>query len=135
MIRYGALLGLAAAFVGTGHANAQALMATTPGIVDPLEARPAPGAIPAALGGAPTLVQRAAAPAKPLPPTGNPLWAVPVKTLSVTQERPIFTPSRRPPAPPVLAAAVTRPAPPPPKPTEPAHPPLWLVGAVSGEHE
>ena len=28
----------------------------------------------------------------------NPLWAVPLKSLSATRERPLFTPSRRPPA-------------------------------------
>jgi hypothetical protein len=33
------------------------------------------------------------------PPSGNPLWAVPIKDLSQTRDRPIFTPSRRPPPP------------------------------------
>src|SRR4051794_9583272 len=32
-------------------------------------------------------------------PSGNPLWAIPLKSLSFTRERPLFTPSRRPPAP------------------------------------
>jgi hypothetical protein len=31
------------------------------------------------------------------PPSGNPLWAILLKDLSDTRERPIFTPSRRPP--------------------------------------
>src|ERR1700736_2657436 len=30
-------------------------------------------------------------------PTGNPLWSVPLSALSATQERPIFSASRRPP--------------------------------------
>ncbi|MDQ0503334.1 RodZ family helix-turn-helix domain-containing protein [Xanthobacter agilis] len=30
-------------------------------------------------------------------PQGNPLWAIPLSTLSATRERPIFSPSRRPP--------------------------------------
>jgi hypothetical protein len=33
------------------------------------------------------------------PPGGNPLWALPLKQLSITRERPIFSPSRRPPPP------------------------------------
>ena len=136
MIRYGAMLGLAAAFITSanftmGDAKAQALLATTPVIVDGLESSPAPST----LGAVPVLVQPAAPPAKVLPPTGNPLWAIPLKSLSVTRERPIFSPSRRPPAPPVLAAAISRPAPAPPKPVEPAHPLLSLVGAVAGGHE
>jgi hypothetical protein len=32
-------------------------------------------------------------------PSGNPLWAIPLKELSATRERPIFSPSRRAPAP------------------------------------
>ena len=30
-------------------------------------------------------------------PPGNPLWAIPLEQLSITRERPIFSPSRRPP--------------------------------------
>ena len=30
-------------------------------------------------------------------PSGNPLWTLPLKQLSITRERPIFSPSRRPP--------------------------------------
>src|SRR5262249_52823969 len=37
------------------------------------------------------------------PPTGNPLWALPLKQLSMTRERPVFSPSRRPPPPPAPA--------------------------------
>src|SRR5258708_33146709 len=35
--------------------------------------------------------------------TGNPLWAVPLDALSMTRERPLFSPSRRPPPPVVVA--------------------------------
>ena len=63
----------------------------------------------------------------PLPQAGNPLWAVPLSSLTVTRERPIFSASRRPPAPPVAA----RPAPPP-RPSEPQRPQLALVGTVAG---
>ncbi len=66
--------------------------------------------------------------------SGNPLWSVPLSTLTATRERPIFSASRRPPPPPVAAAPVvqTRPAPPPP-PTQPERPRLSLVGTVGGE--
>jgi len=66
---------------------------------------------------------------------GNPLWAVPLSSLTVTRERPLFSASRRAPAPPVVAPPViqARPAPPPPPPREPARPRLSLVGTVGGE--
>lgn len=64
---------------------------------------------------------------------GNPLWAVPFSALTVTQERPIFSATRRPPPRAVAAAPAEEvSAPPPPKPVE-APPPLQLVGAVLGE--
>jgi general secretion pathway protein N len=70
---------------------------------------------------------------KPLP-SGNPLWSVPLSTLSATQARPIFSASRRPPRPAVVAptsdTAVT--APPPPAEERPA---LALIGAVVGDGE
>jgi hypothetical protein len=68
------------------------------------------------------------------PPAGNPLWATPLEQLSATRERPLFSPSRRPPLPPVaaapyvLAAAVS-------KPVEPDRPRLELVGTIAGERE
>jgi len=74
------------------------------------------------------------APARPAaPPHGNPLWGIPLSGLSATRGRPIFSPTRRPPAPAVfaVAAAGTTPAPaPPPKAERPA---LVLVGTVVGE--
>jgi general secretion pathway protein N len=77
-------------------------------------------------------------PARAAPPVraGNPLWAVPLSSLTVTRERPLFSSSRRPPPPPVAAAPVVqvRPAPPPPPPPrEPERPRLSLVGTVGGE--
>jgi len=69
--------------------------------------------------------------------TGNPLWAVPLSSLTVTRERPIFSPSRRPPPPAAIAAAYIAPVMPlPPKPPEPDHPLLTLLGTVvAGETE
>lgn len=74
------------------------------------------------------------APASSAPaPRGNPLWSVPLSVLTGTQERPIFSATRRPPPRAVAAAPAEQPqAPPPPKPVE-GPPPLMLVGAVVGE--
>jgi general secretion pathway protein N len=67
---------------------------------------------------------------------GNPLWAIPLGSLDKTRNRPLFTPSRRPPAPAVVFV------PPPvvqPKvvvaPAAPEHPNLTLIGTVVGETE
>ncbi|WP_456776803.1 hypothetical protein [Bradyrhizobium sp. USDA 4369] len=61
--------------------------------------------------------------------SGNPLWAIPLAQLSETRERPIFSPSRRPPPadapPPVVAAAPVAQ-----EPSPPERPQLSLVGTV-----
>src|SRR5215813_3236065 len=67
-------------------------------------------------------------------PRGNPLWSIPAKALTATRERPIFSPSRRPPPAPIIAAPYV-PPPPTSKPAEPERPLLTLVGTVTGEHE
>jgi hypothetical protein len=79
-------------------------------------------------------------PGKPAEPpaavSANPLWAIPLSALSSTRNRPLFTPSRRPPAPVVANApppAAPRRAPPPPVVAE--HPNLVLVGTVAGEND
>lgn len=64
-------------------------------------------------------------------PSGNPLWGVPVARLANTRERPIFSPSRRPPAPaPAYVPPVTvqQPAIPP----DPERPTMSLVGTIIG---
>ncbi|WP_156528432.1 hypothetical protein [Bradyrhizobium stylosanthis] len=62
---------------------------------------------------------------------GNPLWAVPLAALSDTNERPIFSASRRPPSPPAMSGPVANvPAPSPGPP--PAELRLVLVGTVVG---
>lgn len=82
----------------------------------------------------PNAEQLAAAPneaaARP-PPGGNPLWGIPISALDATRERPVFSASRRPPMPPVVAQRVAEP-PPPPKPAEPEQPLLTLVGTAIG---
>ena len=68
------------------------------------------------------------------PPGGNPLWALPLKQLSNTRERPIFSPSRRPPPPatPTFVAPVAVRALPP---KEPERPPITLLGTILGSTE
>jgi hypothetical protein len=66
------------------------------------------------------------------PVSANPLWAMPLKQFSVTRERPIFLPSRRPPPPPPSAVTVSKVVAPP-KPKEPEQPQLSLVGTISGD--
>jgi general secretion pathway protein N len=65
----------------------------------------------------------------------NPLWAVPLSALAATRSRPLFTPSRRPPAPIVsnVPVAAQHPVASPPLVAE--HPNLVLVGTVVAENE
>jgi general secretion pathway protein N len=70
---------------------------------------------------------------KPLQ-SGNPLWSVPFSVLTATQERPIFSASRRPPQRAVIAPDQVS-APVPAKVAAPERPPLALIGAVVGESD
>jgi hypothetical protein len=74
------------------------------------------------------------APAAKIGPNGNPLWSIPLATLSATRERPIFSPMRRPPA--VASVAAANPAVRIPERTrEPERPQLALVGTVIGDKD
>jgi len=64
-------------------------------------------------------------------PSANPLWAIPLATLSNTRERPIFSASRRPPPPAVASVPVAN-VPPPPKAARVEPPQLSLVGTIIG---
>jgi hypothetical protein len=66
--------------------------------------------------------------------SANPLWAMPIKQFSATRDRPIFLPSRRPPAPlaPVVTVAKAIVVP---KPKEPERPQLSLVGTILGDED
>jgi general secretion pathway protein N len=66
--------------------------------------------------------------------SGNPLWSVPLSILAATQERPLFSASRRPPARAVIGPRIEPPAAPV---VEKAaeHPSLTLIGAVVGEND
>ena len=77
----------------------------------------------------------AAKPAAAGPPaTGNPLWSVPLSALAATQDRPIFSATRRP-APRAVAGTRTEPAAAPPTPPVIEPPPLALIGAVVGDRD
>jgi general secretion pathway protein N len=65
-------------------------------------------------------------------PGGNPLWGIPISALDATRERPIFSASRRPPMPLVVAQRVVA-TPPPPKPAVPEQPLLTLIGTAIGQ--
>ncbi|WP_051310773.1 hypothetical protein [Bradyrhizobium sp. Cp5.3] len=84
----------------------------------------------------PPQVERPPVPASaPGAVSDNPLWAIPLGRLTASRERPLFAPTRRPPAP----AAVAMPAPvqaaPPQKPPEPEKPQLSLLGTVVGSEK
>ena len=85
-----------------------------------------------------TVVEVTIPPATPNAPatertlSANPLWEMPLKQFSVTRERPIFLPSRRPPAPAASVVTVAKVVAPP-KPKEPEQPQLSLVGTISGD--
>jgi len=72
------------------------------------------------------------APAQPL--SANPLWAIPLTALSGTRDRPIFSATRRPPAPAAAPAAAPKVAAAP-KPRERERPQLNLVGTIAGGDE
>jgi general secretion pathway protein N len=63
---------------------------------------------------------------------GNPLWRIPLDTLSSTRQRPIFSPSRRPPPAPVAAAAPAPQRSAPAPVSEPEQPRLTLLGTIIG---
>ncbi|WP_315834379.1 hypothetical protein [Bradyrhizobium prioriisuperbiae] len=77
----------------------------------------------------------ALAPAPQRPLSANPLWSLPLAQLPVTRERPIFSPSRRPPPTAVAADLVAEAPRPPPPPREPERPDLELVGTIASGDE
>jgi general secretion pathway protein N len=79
-----------------------------------------------------TLPKRKSEAPAPSPNTGNPLWRIALSLLSATRERPLFSPTRRPPA-----RIVAAPPPPtsPPKPVPPPQPALNIVGTAIGNDQ
>ena len=137
MVRWPKILGFALLSGGMlVAASAPAVRAATSATLDILS-NDDPGAVPGAvdLGSLKPIPGPNPDAGKPVR-SGNPLWAVPLSALTATRERPIFSASRRPPQPAVIAppptqvqAAVPQHA------AEPEHPPFTLVGAVVGENE
>lgn len=108
---------LGPAGAGVGQSSVRAATRTADGTMIGL--RPAAVATPRAAPRAPAVSA----------PIGNPLWTIPLRSMSATRERPLFSPSRRPPP------AVVATAPPPPPPAQLAPPPepqLTLIGTVLG---
>ena len=68
-------------------------------------------------------------------PSANPLWAIPLATLSTTRERPIFSSSRRPPPPAVVPVPEVKAPPPPPESPPAERPQLSLVGTVASSDQ
>lgn len=113
--------------VGATLIGTKALAATGPAAVDPrndLAAPPVPSA-PVQRGAAPPVAARAER-----VPSGNPLWAVPLRRLSATRDRPLFAPTRRQP-PVVLNTPKAAPPALPPPPAEPDKPQLALIGTIA----
>jgi hypothetical protein len=84
-----------------------------------------------------TSVRVAPSPAPtPRPVSANPLWGIPLKMLSNTRDRPVFSPSRRPPPAVIAEPADSKPLPAPPaRKIEIEPPPLSLVGTIAGDDE
>jgi hypothetical protein len=105
-------------------AQADSVQNLNPAAIDIMRAAPQPPNAPAP---APAAAQAM--------PTGNPLWTIPLSQLAVTRDRPIFSPSRRPPPPVAAAPIYVAPAAPRIAKAEPERPPLTLVGTIAGEND
>ncbi len=75
---------------------------------------------------------RAGAPSRrdPAAPSGNPLWVTPLSALAATRDRPLFSASRRPPAPVIAAVAAPPPEAAPVAAAPQELPPLALIGTI-----
>ena len=100
--------------------------ADTPRRVEAPFAFPPPASAPAPGEGKPQNVPVATAERAP---GGNPLWAIPLASLSTTRERPLFSSTRRPPPPAVVPLPEVKAPPPESSPAE--RPQLSLVGTVA----
>jgi len=129
-----AVAGLAKAAIAPATSSETIAENAMVGPGETLERAPQPELVTPPPAPVPVPVPAAAAPAgEPAPTSANPLWAIPLSTLTATRDRPLFSASRRPPPPAVVPVAVAPPPPPPPPPTEPEKPNLILVGTVVGD--
>jgi hypothetical protein len=61
--------------------------------------------------------------------SGNPLWGITIESLHATRERPLFTPSRRPPTPAAISPLSSTPV----RPQQSSKPEFSLLGTVAGD--
>jgi general secretion pathway protein N len=133
MIRWRKMIGLALLSGGVLTGLSPELPAATSSTLDILSNdRAGDAADSVDIGRVTPIARPAREAAKPLP-GGNPLWSIPLSVLSATPERPIFSASRRPPQPAVVAPVEISGAAPAPAPAEPERPALALIGAVVGD--
>ena len=137
MNSYRTMLRVAIGTLAFGQIEVAALAATGPAVPSAIESTGHwPAAERSAVERSPESVPAREARPQDRRPSGNPLWAIPLRSLTATRERPIFSPSRRPPSPPVVAAAYVPPAKAPvARPAEPDKPQLALVGTIAGEND
>jgi hypothetical protein len=125
-----------ASFIGDVRTAAQSWLATAVAAYNGMTAaREPPASAPASPRAAEGRDGRGAPPQRTAgaEPPPNPLWALPLRQLSVTRDRPVFSPSRRPPPPPptfVAPVAAVRQVPVPPP--EPERPQVTLIGTIIG---
>lgn len=127
--------------IGAGVSASRSAI-SNPGLDDPAEGVRAGSPTTSNLPEPPAAVVQVTAPPPPAPAapaaqqalSANPLWAMPIAQFPVTRERPIFSPSRRPPPPAVAPVAVAKVVAVP-KPKEPERPQLTLVGTIASEGE
>jgi hypothetical protein len=110
------------------------ISAVSNGSLDADSTQVAPPTNPAASVQAVVPPPAAVAPASERALSANPLWAIPLAQLPNTRDRPIFSPSRRPPPPAVAPAAVPKVAAVA-KPREPERPQVSLVGTIASDDE
>jgi general secretion pathway protein N len=106
--------------------TARAELAIAPATLDPFDVRKG-----SEMGDVAPQPPQSARRETPGPAIGSPLWAIPLTSLSATRDRPIFSPSRRPP-PAVVAGPRIEPKPAPRPPAPPEEPRLRLLGTVVG---
>ena len=118
------------------HVAAVAADSGASGLNGGLDSPPVVSTSASATGAGPQAVTRTQAPARDLKPSAkpaNPLWRIPLASLSATRDRPIFSPSRRPPVIVQAAPVKSEPPPPPPPPGAPSRPLLTLLGAIASD--
>jgi general secretion pathway protein N len=124
------IVGLPTTIIFCGAIGTRILLANTPAVLD----APAVDVAPRTLEAVQDVTQPPSNIVRERELSGNPLWGISLASLAATRERPIFSPSRRPHAPPVAAAPQrAEPVKPPAPPAELARPLLALVATVIGD--